>query len=111
MATPKRLAGPGLLTNAAVTKYTAPSYVPNTMVTVIRKIHCANVLGASHTVTISIGADAAGTEIATAKVVPANDFIDIWGPFTLAAGEVVQALADANSAINFTMDGYENDGP
>lgn len=81
------------------------------MVTVVRKIHLNNTDNSARTATVSIGADAAGTEIATAKSIPANDFIDIWGPFTLAAGEVIQAFASLTSVVTITIDGYENDGP
>lgn len=101
--TAKRLAGPGLLTNAAATKYTVPASTK----TIIRQIHVANVTNAAAALTASIGADAAGTEIATGKNVPANDYIDLYGYWVMDAAEILQAFSSVNNALNLTLFGDE----
>lgn len=109
--TPKRLSGPALLGNTAATIYTAPSYIPNTMVTVVRKIHVNNVTALVHYLTMSIGADAAGTEIFTSYPIPPNTALDFPGPYTIVQAGTIQAFADTASTLNVTMDGLENVGP
>lgn len=99
----KRLFGPAQLTNAAATKYTCPG----STVAVIRRMRVSNPTGGAVTFTISIGADAAGTRLYDAVSVPAGGAVDIWGPFTLAAAEILQALASANTALVLTVDGTE----
>lgn len=99
----KRLAGPATLTGSAATKYT----VPATTKTVIRKIHFSNSDTSARSVTVSIGADAAGTEIVGAKSIPANDVLDVWGPFVMDAAEILQAFASVTSVVAMTVDGIE----
>lgn len=99
----KRLFGPAQLTNAAATKYTCPALTT----AVIRRMRVSNPTGGAVTFTISIGADAAGTRLYDAVSVPAGGAVDIWGPFTLAAAEILQALASANTSLVLTVDGTE----
>lgn len=101
--TAKRLAGPGLLSGVAATKYTVPAGTK----TIIRQIHVANVTNAAAGFTGSIGADATGTEIATAKSVPANDYIDMYGYWVMDAAEIFQAFGSAANALNLTLFGDE----
>jgi hypothetical protein len=101
--TSKRLFGPAQLTNAAATKYTCPALT----VAVIRRMRVSNPTGGAVTFTISIGADASGTRLYDAVSVPAGGAVDIWGPFTLAAAEILQALASANTSLVLTVDGTE----
>lgn len=101
--TAKRLGGPGLLTNVAATKYEVPADTK----TIIRHIHVANVTNAAAALTASIGADAAGTEIATGKNVPANDYIDLYGYWVMDAAEIFQAFSSVNDALNLTLFGDE----
>lgn len=101
--TRKRLFGPALLTNAAATKYTTPA----STLTEVRQIHVSNGSTAAATLTISIGSDAAGTRIVDAQSIPANSTIDFWGPYYLAAAEVIQALSGTTGVLNLTIDGNE----
>lgn len=64
--TKKRLFGPAALGNSTATKYTVPSLTK----TVIRQIHLSNPATSPVTVTISIGADAAGTRLYDAYTIP-----------------------------------------
>lgn len=101
----KRLAGPGLLSAAAVTKYT----VPASTVGYLTQIHVANVTGTDATFTLSVGADAAGTELYTAVRIPANQSVDFYfsPAIALVAAEIVQALSGTANALNLTLLGYE----
>lgn len=103
MATPKRLFGPAQLTNAASTKYTCPA----STIAVIKRMRVSNPTGGAVTFTLSIGNDAAGTRLYDAVSIPAGGSLDIYGPFTLAAAEVVQSLASANSSLVLEIDGTE----
>ncbi len=98
----KRLAGPAALTTSAATKYTAPALTT----AVIRRGRVSNPSGGALTFTMSIGADAAGTRLYDAVSVPAGSGLDIFGPFTVAAGEIVQALG-SGTALVLELDGTE----
>jgi hypothetical protein len=100
---PTRLAGPGQLTGSAVTKYTVPALTK----TIIRHIHVSNPSGGAVTLTVSIGADAAGTRIFDAYSIAANSVFDHFCYYVLTNTEIVQALAGSASVLVFTMDGDE----
>lgn len=102
-STPKRLFGPAALTNAAATKYTVPAVTK----TVIRHIHLSNPTASAVPVTISVGADAAGTRIFDAYSLPAGSTYDWWGYLVMDVGEVVQALAGTTGVIVATINGDE----
>lgn len=97
----KRLYGPAALTGAAADLYT----VPAGRVALIRQIHVENGTAAPINFTCSVGADAAGTRLADAKPVPANDFIDLYVYLTLAAAEKIQGLG---AALAITIMGEED---
>jgi len=105
----KRLAGPAPIATGPTTIYTVPA---NTR-TIVRHIHVQNPSGSPVTLTYSIGADAAGTRIRDAFSVPAAaagvtaNVIDDWGPYTLSAGEIIQAAAGTNNILVITIDGEE----
>lgn len=101
--TPKRVHGPALVTNAAATKYT----VGTGLRAVIRHIHVQNPSGSPVTFTLSIGADAAGTRLFDAYSIAAGTYVDFWGPYTLAAAEIVQALAGTTNILTLTIDAEE----
>jgi len=65
--TKKRLFGPAQLGASTATKYTVPALTK----TVIRQIEISNPSASPVTVTISIGADAAGTRLRDAFSIPA----------------------------------------
>jgi hypothetical protein len=98
-----RLVGPGLLSNAAATKYT----VPASTTTIIRHIIICNTTGLAATFTLSIGADAAGTELYTAVPIAANTTIETTGFIVLAAAEIIQAFSGTNNALSLTISGVE----
>lgn len=99
----KRFFGPAQLTNAAATKYTCPALT----VAVIRRMRVSNPTGGAVTFTLSIGADAAGTRLYDGVSIPAGGALDIWGPFSLAATEIVQSFAGANTSLVLEIDGTE----
>lgn len=99
----KRLAGPATLTNAAATQYTCPADTT----AIVRHMTFTNITASDHTVTVSIGADAAGTRILDQVPVSARGVLDWPCLHVLAAAEVLQAYADANSAVNICVTGIE----
>jgi hypothetical protein len=107
--TPKRLAGPAQVSNAAATKYTVPSATK----TIIRQIHVQNPSGSAVTLTISIGADAAGTRLYDAYSIPAaaagvtGSVIDIFGYWVMDTTEILQAFAGTNNILTLTIFGDE----
>lgn len=101
--TAKRLAGPLLITNSVITRYTVPASTK----TIIRNIHIQNNSGSAATVTMSIGADAAGTRIFDAYSIPANSVLDHWCYYVLEAAEIVQTNAGTTNVLALTMDGDE----
>jgi hypothetical protein len=101
--TAKRLVGPGVITNSAVTKYTVPASTK----TIVRHIHVANTSAAAATFTMSIGANADGTQLWDAYSIPAQGYLDIWVYFVLEAAEIIQALSGTTSVLNLTIDGDE----
>lgn len=107
--TPKRLAGPAQVSNAAATKYTVPASTK----TIIRHVHVQNPSGAAVTFTASIGADAAGTRIFDAYSIPAAaagvtaNVLDHFCYYVLEAAEIFQAFAGTNNILTLTIDGDE----
>lgn len=100
--TGKRI-GPTQLTNSAVTQYTVPSATTFHL----RDIEVANTTGSDRTVTLSIGADAAGTRLLPGLTVKANGLLQWQGYVALAATEIIQAYADSGSALTLTISGVE----
>lgn len=101
--TKKRLFGPALLTNASATKYTTPSAT----LTEIRLLHVSNGTTSAATVTVSIGADAAGTRIIDAESIPPNSTREYWGPHYLAAAEILAAFSGTTGVVTLTVEGSE----
>lgn len=116
MATPNKSfrIGPTAVTNAAtnmlngtVTSLAGPVGVTLTQpVIYIKHLRAVNKTAASHTISAYIGAtggSAAGTEsIWNAKVVPANDAVDVYfagAGLRMDSADFLTALADANTAI------------
>jgi hypothetical protein len=99
----KRLSGPTALTTGAVTQYT----VPGATTAILRSIHVANESGALADFTLSIGTDGAGKRLFKNQDVPTKGSFDWSGFIVLAAGEVVQALASAGTALTLTISGVE----
>lgn len=98
------------LTNAGVTYYTTPPTRP--AITVVSSIVLANNTAAAHTATVGVNGVAAGNCILWAIPIPANSTFHIEasgesGIVILEAGDTLQALADANSAITLSVGGTE----
>jgi hypothetical protein len=100
----KRLAGPAQLANAAATIYTTPAATTTT----IRDIELDNPSGLPITVTISIGADAAGTRVFSPFSVGPATHYQWTGTIVLAATEIVQAYASTAATVVITMSGVES---
>lgn len=99
----KRLAGPALVSNSVATKYT----VPSTTKTVVRHIHVQNPSGSAVTLTLSIGADAAGTRLFDAYSIAAGSVLDHFCYYVLEAAEIIQGVAGTNNILTLTIDGDE----
>lgn len=97
----KRLFGPAQLTAAAATKYTVPAGLR----AIIRHMHFSNTSAAPRTITVSIGADAAGTRLYDARVIAAGDTYDHYGLDVMEAAEILQAYADLTGVIVMTVNG------
>jgi hypothetical protein len=102
-STPKRLAGPAQVSNAAATKYTVPAATK----TVLKHIHVFNPSGSAATFTISIGTDAAGTRIYDAISIPAGTELDRFCNYVLETTEIIQAFSGTNNVLVLTLDGDE----
>ncbi len=99
----KRLFGPATLTNAATTVYTCPALTT----AVIRRMRVSNPTGGAVNFTLSLGADSAGTRLYAAVGIGAGLALDMRGPISLAAGDIIQAYASSNSALVLEIDGAE----
>lgn len=99
----RRFVGPVALGTSASTLYT----VPTGSTVVLLDVHACNESGSDASFTLSIGTDGAGKRLFKGEVVPANRAIQRTGNVALAAGEVLQGLASAGSAITLTISGVE----
>jgi predicted amidohydrolase len=101
--TAKRLFGPAQLSGAAATKYTVPAGTK----AIVRHVHLFNASGAPVTVTVSLGADAAGTRLFDAFSVPSGQPFD-WYPYqVMEAAEVIQAFASVANVVVMAVFGDE----
>jgi hypothetical protein len=101
--TPKRLAGPALVSNAAATKYTVPALTT----AVIRYLHVSNPSGSAATFTLSITADATGTRMYGALSIPANSVYERHVYWVMTAAEILQAFSGTNNVLTLTLFGDE----
>lgn len=101
--TAKRLAGPALVTSGESTHYT----VPGSTTAIIRSIHIVNTTTSTATVSLSIGADAAGTRLLSATPIPPNATYDWSGFLVMAAAETLRAQSGTNNALAITVSGVE----
>lgn len=100
----KRLFGPAALTNATATKYTVGAGLS----AIVRHIHLSNPSVAAIPVTISVGADAAGTRIFDAFSLAAGATYDYFCYLPLAAAEIIAAFAGTTAVVVMTIAGEEN---
>lgn len=98
--TSKRPYGPALLSNAAATKYTVPASTK----AFLTQLHISNSDAAvAYNFTLSIGADAAGTRLFDAYVIPAGAVYDFYYNIELDAAEIIQAFASTTNKLNLTI--------
>lgn len=100
----KRLVGPAQLAGAAAVLYT----VPAGRSALIRHIHLSNPSLAAVDVTLSVGADAAGTRIFDGYPLPADSVYDWYGFLPLAAAEDLRGWAGAAATVNIEVGGDED---
>jgi hypothetical protein len=101
----KRLCGPTQMGTSAATVYT----VPASTTAILRNIHVANNSGSMVTFSLSIGSNAAATQIFTTTPVGASGGVLDWSGFmVLTAGEIIQALASAGASMTLTISGVES---
>ena len=98
-----RMAGHAQVSNDAATKYTVPANRRG----IVRHVHIQNPSGSAVTFTMSIGTDAAGTRIFDAFSIGANQILDHYCYYILAAAEIIQAFAGTNNILTLTIDGDE----
>lgn len=106
----KRISGPAYLANAAADIYTPPAA---TIYTVIKQIRITNRTSGAATFSLYIGASggsAGGTEIALAKNVPANDYLDLFfSPgIKMLSTDFLSGLASAATTLTITVMGEQN---
>ena len=107
--TPKRLMGPALVATGPATVYTVPALTK----TILRHLHVQNPSAAPVTLTVSIGADAAGTRIFDAYSIPAkaagvtDSVREIFLYVVMEAAEVLQLAAGTNNILTATLSGDE----
>lgn len=106
---PKRLYGPVAVATGPATVYTVPALTK----TIIRQIHVSNPSGSPVTLTLSIGADAAGTRLLSAFSIPAaaagvtNSVQDIFWYQVMDAAEILTLSAGTNNILIITVNGDE----
>lgn len=99
--TPKRIVGPAPVATGPTTVYTVPALTK----TVLRWIHVSNPSGAAVTLTLSIGADAAGTRLWAAYSIPAaaagvtDSVRDIPIYMVMDAAEILTLSAGTNNIL------------
>ena len=101
--TAKRLAGPVLLTGSEATLYT----VPASTTAILRGLRVVNNDTATVNLTLSIGADAAGTRLYSAFGLTAKSVHDWSGFMVLAAAETLRGFASATNVLTVTVSGVE----
>lgn len=104
----KRLMNATLLTNAAATYYTCPTATN----TIIKKLTLNNIDTSTRTVTLyiiqSAGSASTTNALATKTLIAGQTIIlDEIQNHTLNAGDFIQAVCSATSAVNMQMSGVE----
>jgi hypothetical protein len=107
--TPKRLYGPAQVATGPTTVYTVPASTK----TVLRHLHVNNPSASPVTLTISIGADAAGTRFLDAYSIPAkaagvtDSARDIYVYIPMEAAEILTLSAGTNNVLVIIVNGDE----
>jgi len=107
--TPKRLYGPAQVATGPATVYTVPALTK----TVIRQIHVNNPSASPVTLTVSVGADAAGTRFYDAYSIPAkaagvtDSVREIFLYLVMDAAEILTLSAGTNNILVIIVTGDE----
>tara|TARA_R110000868_G_scaffold68109_1_gene201472 strand:+ start:322 stop:666 length:345 start_codon:yes stop_codon:yes gene_type:complete len=107
--TAKRLYGPAQIATGPATVYTVPALTK----TIIRQIHVSNPSGSAVTLTLSIGADAAGTRLFSTFSIPAaaagvtNSVQDFFWYQVMDAAEILTLSAGTNNILVIVVNGDE----
>ncbi len=107
--TPKRLYGPAVIATGPTTVYTTPALTK----TLVRWIHFSNPSASPVTVTLSVGADAAGTRLWSTYSIPAaaagvSDSVrEIYPYLVVDAAEIVTLSAGTNNIVVIVIGGDE----
>lgn len=106
---PKRLYGPAQIATGPATVYTVPALTK----TIIRHVHISNPSVSAVTLTISIGASAAGTRLYDTFSIPGaaagvtNSVQDIPWYQIMDAAEILQLAAGTNNILVIVLNGDE----
>jgi hypothetical protein len=106
---PKRLVGPALVATGPTTVYTVPALTK----TIIRQIHVNNPSASPVTLTVSVGADAAGTRLLETYSIPAkaagvtDSVRDIFLYLIMDAAEILTLSAGTNNILVIVVTGDE----
>ena len=107
--TAKRLYGPAQIATGPATVYTVPALTK----TIIRQIHVSNPSASPVTLTLSIGADAAGTRLFSTFSIPAaaagvtNSVQDFFWYQIMDAAEILTLSAGTNNILVIVINGDE----
>ena len=98
---PARFAGPTVLGTGAATLFTSSGD------SLVEMVHVSNPTGSPVDLTMSLGADAAGTRFIDGLAIPADSERKFRFYLPLADSEIVQAFAGTGSALVVTVDGQQ----
>lgn len=107
--TAKRLYGPAQIATGPATVYTVPASTK----AIVRQVHLSNPSASPVTVTLSIGADAAGTRLLQTYSIPAaaagvtGSVIDLFWFMPMVAAEILTLSAGTNNILVVTISGEE----
>lgn len=107
--TAKRLYGPAQIATGPATVYTVPASTK----AIVRQVHLSNPSASPVTITLSIGADAAGTRLLQTYSIPAaaagvtGSVIDLFWFMPMVAAEILTLSAGTNNILVVTISGEE----
>ncbi len=105
--TPKRIAGPAYLANAAANIYTPPAA---TIYTMINHIHLVNKDAVARTFSLYVGAtggSAGGTELYKDRSLAAGEALDYYCEMRMDSADFLTGVASAANAIVITVEGEQ----
>lgn len=103
----RRLTSPTTLSTVASTVYTVPAQYT----TIVKQVVVTNTTASPASFNLYIGSATAANAIFSNTTVSANDSLVINLSQVLSSLEILTASANANSAINMTISGVDNNGP